>query len=111
MLRAKQLAHIARVSQPASAPATPHALQCRRPGLVIVIAAFVAATAAPTDHHRDAHRGPLGEAGGAVPAGTTVFDDALPAVANLRPALLAALRRAATDAARNGVGFVVDGGW
>jgi D-alanyl-D-alanine carboxypeptidase len=36
-----------------------------------------------------------------------VFDDS-PAVANLDPALLGALRRAATDA---GVEFVVNGGW
>jgi LAS superfamily LD-carboxypeptidase LdcB len=41
----------------------------------------------------------------------TVFDDALPAVANLDPALLGALRRAATDAAGDGVAFVVNSGW
>ncbi|MGE0025574.1 MAG: M15 family metallopeptidase [Thermoleophilia bacterium] len=55
--------------------------------------------------------GTLGEADGAVPDGTTVFDDGVPGVANLDPALLAALRRAATDAAGDGVGFVVDSGW
>ena len=54
---------------------------------------------------------PLGEADGAVPDGTTVFDDEIPGVANLDPALLSALRRAATDAADNGVQFVVDSGW
>jgi D-alanyl-D-alanine carboxypeptidase len=54
---------------------------------------------------------PLGEADGAVPDGTTVFDDEIPGVANLDPALLSALRRAATDAAGNGVEFVVDSGW
>jgi len=54
---------------------------------------------------------PLGEADGAVPHGTTVFDDEIPGVANLDPALLSALRRAATDAADNGVEFVVDSGW
>ena len=54
---------------------------------------------------------PLGEADGAVPDGTTVFDDAIPGVANLDPALLSAVRRAATDAAGNGVEFVVDSGW
>jgi LAS superfamily LD-carboxypeptidase LdcB len=53
----------------------------------------------------------LGEADGAVPAGTTVFDDDVPAVAKLDPALLGALRRAATAAARDGVRFVVDSGW
>jgi zinc D-Ala-D-Ala carboxypeptidase len=56
-------------------------------------------------------RGALGEAGGAVPDGTTVFDDALPGVAKLDPDLLAALRRAAADAADDGVRFVVNGGW
>ena len=55
--------------------------------------------------------GPLGEADGAVPDGTTVFDDAVPGVANLDPALLDALRRAATDAAGHGVELYVDSGW
>jgi D-alanyl-D-alanine carboxypeptidase len=57
------------------------------------------------------HRGALGEADGAVPDGTTVFDDEVPGVANLDPALLGALRRAATHAAGDGVEFVVDSGW
>ena len=57
------------------------------------------------------HRGPLGEADGAVPDGTTVFDDEVPGVANLDPALLGALQRAATDAADDGVRFVVNSGW
>jgi zinc D-Ala-D-Ala carboxypeptidase len=56
-------------------------------------------------------RGPLGEADGAVPDGTTVFDNHVPGVANLDPALLGALRRAATDAAGVGVDFYVDSGW
>jgi zinc D-Ala-D-Ala carboxypeptidase len=56
-------------------------------------------------------RGNLGEADGAVPDGATVFDDAVPGVARLEPALLAALRRAAGDAAGDGVDFVVDSGW
>ena len=60
---------------------------------------------------RRERRGGLGEAGGGVPAGTTVFDDAVLGVANLDPALLAALRRAATDAAVDGVELVVDSGW
>ncbi|HWK28321.1 MAG TPA: M15 family metallopeptidase [Solirubrobacter sp.] len=70
----------------------------------------ITTTASPsprTSHHRR----PLGKADGAVPAGTTVFDDAVPGVANLDPDLLGALRRAATDAARGGVQFVVDSGW
>ena len=56
-------------------------------------------------------RGALGEADGAVPAGTTVFDDEIPGVAKLDPALARALRGAATDAARDGVTFFVDSGW
>ena len=60
---------------------------------------------------RSEHRGALGEADGAVPAGTTVFDDEVPGVANLDPALLRALRQAATDAADDGVEFFVDSGW
>ena len=57
------------------------------------------------------HRGALREADGAVPAGTTVFDDEIPGVANLDPALLGALREAATHAAGDGVEFFVDSGW
>jgi zinc D-Ala-D-Ala carboxypeptidase len=67
--------------------------------------------ASPRHVHRGEHRGALGVAGGAVPAGTTVFDDQVPAVAKLDPDLLGALRRAATDAAADGVEFVVNGGW
>jgi LAS superfamily LD-carboxypeptidase LdcB len=50
-------------------------------------------------------------ADGAVPEGTTVFDGEVPGIANLDPALLHALRRAATDAAPAGIVFVVDSGW
>ena len=53
----------------------------------------------------------LGEAGGALPDGATVFGDDLPAVANLDPALLGALRQAATDAAGDGVELFVNSGW
>jgi D-alanyl-D-alanine carboxypeptidase len=60
---------------------------------------------------RSEPRGALGEADGAVPAGTTVFDDEVPGVANLDPSLLDALRQAAADAANDGVEFVVDSGW
>ena len=55
--------------------------------------------------------GALGEADGAVPDGTTVFDGDIPGVANLDPDLLSALREAATDAADDGVEFLVDSGW
>jgi hypothetical protein len=64
-----------------------------------------------TTSSRSEHRGALGEADGAVPDGTTVFDDEIPGVANLDPALLSALRQAATDAADDGVEFFVDSGW
>ena len=50
-------------------------------------------------------------ADGAVPDGVTVFDDEYPGVANLDPDLLAAVRRAATDAADDGVEFIVESGW
>jgi D-alanyl-D-alanine carboxypeptidase len=53
----------------------------------------------------------LGEADGAVPAGTTVFDNEVPGVANLDRDLLGALRQAATAAAGDGVEFYVDSGW
>jgi len=92
-------------------------------GLLLVIAAIAAAVgshllasssstaASPTDVLRSEHRGALGEADGAVPDGTTVFDDEIPGVTNLDPALLGALRQAATDAANDGVEFFVDSGW
>jgi D-alanyl-D-alanine carboxypeptidase len=104
-------------------------------GLLVVIAAIVAArgcqlpasspstdftsatapapsAAAPaTDVAHRQHRGALGEADGAVPDGTTVFDDAIPGVANLDRALLGALRQAASAAAGDGVEFVADSGW
>jgi hypothetical protein len=48
---------------------------------------------------------------GVVPDGVTVFDGEIPAVANLDPDLLGALRRAATVAARDGVEFSVNSGW
>jgi D-alanyl-D-alanine carboxypeptidase len=71
----------------------------------------------PADAHHaefgqlgDRH-GALGEADGVVPDGVTVFDDEIPAVANLDPALLGALRQAATAAAGDGVEFYVDSGW
>jgi len=67
--------------------------------------------ATPVDRSHNEQRDALGEAGGAVPDGTTVFDNEIPGVANLDSALLGALRRAATDAAADGVEFVVDSGW
>jgi hypothetical protein len=54
---------------------------------------------------------PAGEADGAVREGVTVADDDLPAVANLDPRLLGALRQAAADAAVDGLELVVNSGW
>jgi zinc D-Ala-D-Ala carboxypeptidase len=59
---------------------------------------------------RSEERRALGEADGAVPVGATVFAD-VPAVANLDSDLLGALRRAATDAADDGVELSVTSGW
>ena len=91
-------------------------------GLLVVIAAISAAlgyqllassssTAASPIDVRSEHRGALGEADGAVPDGATVFDDEVPAVTNLDPDLLGALRQAATDATDDGVEFYVTSGW
>jgi len=65
----------------------------------------------PLSERRDLRRDARGEADGAVPDRTTVFDDDVPGIAKLDPALLGALREAATDAAGDGVEFVVDSGW
>jgi hypothetical protein len=115
-------------------PARPTArrIQIRRirvAGLLVVIAVIAAAlgshlpasssstaSSSPTAAHpsrppRTEHRHALGEADGAVPDGTTVFDDEVPGVAKLDPDLLRALRQAATDAADDGVKFVVNSGW
>jgi hypothetical protein len=89
-------------------------------GLLVVVATIFVAlgyqslasslppAASPIDVQPRKHQPRLGEAGGALPDGTTVFDDVLPGVANLDPDLLAAVRQAATDAA---LAFVVDSGW
>jgi hypothetical protein len=111
-----------------SAPARATARRRRRilaAGLLVVIAAIAAglgsrspassssssSTVPPVDGRRGEHPAALGEADGAVPDGTTVFDEQVPGVANLDPALLGALRRAAADAATDGVRFVVNSGW
>ena len=52
----------------------------------------------------------LGSADGVVSGDATVFSD-VPAVGNLAPDLLAALRHAATDAADSGVELRVNSGW
>ena len=65
----------------------------------------------PGDNKSVDIHGALGEADGLLPSGASVFDDETPAVANLDPRLLKALRRAATDAAGDGVEFLVTSGW
>jgi zinc D-Ala-D-Ala carboxypeptidase len=72
----------------------------------------VGAAAPPLDlPPRREQRGAPGEADGVVPDGTSVFDADTPGVANLDPALLVALRQAATDAAKDGIELFVNSGW
>ncbi len=88
--------------------------------LAVVIAAIIGFHSFPSESSsatsfadllRGDHHGPLGEADGVVDDGASVFDDQTPAVANLDPGLLRTLRRAATDAAGDGVEFQVNSGW
>jgi hypothetical protein len=65
----------------------------------------------PPGQARGGHHDALGVADGKVPDDVTVFDDKYPAVANLEPALLGALRMAATDAGGDGVEFYINSGW
>jgi D-alanyl-D-alanine carboxypeptidase len=98
-----------------SAPPTPDAPARSRPATSPASVARQADEARrrppPVEDRRSDRRGAHGPADGAVPDGASVFDDELPAVANLDPALLGALRRAATDAADDGVRFTVNSGW
>jgi LAS superfamily LD-carboxypeptidase LdcB len=87
------------------------ALGARLPAAPSLPTSSTVTAALRPDAPRSEHRGALGEADGAVPAGTTVFDDEVPGVANLDADLRGALRRAATDAADDGVELVVDSGW
>lgn len=89
-------------------------------GLAVVIAAIIGtlgdqsvSSSAPSfgDVLGGDHHGSLGVDDGLLPDGASVFDDEIPAVANLDPSLLKALRRAATDAAMDGVEFHVNSGW
>jgi hypothetical protein len=68
--------------------------------------------AAPRDRpQRGGAGGGASEADGVVPDGTTILEDEIPGVARLNPALRSVLRRAATDAARDGVQLYVTSGW
>ncbi|WP_328616890.1 M15 family metallopeptidase [Amycolatopsis sp. NBC_00355] len=73
--------------------------------------ARTAARRTPAPASSSDFRRALGKAHGAVPDPVPVFDDETPAVANLDPGLLGALRRAATEAAHDGVAILVNGGW
>jgi len=79
------------------------------PDAQLRVAAAPRADAAPADAPPVDNPGSAG-ADGEVPDGTTVFDD-VPAVARLDADLLDAVRRAATDAADEGVTFYVNSGW
>ena len=74
-----------------------------RSAILIAVAVGCTATFAPPTA--------LGETDGAVPEGVRVFDDDIPAVANLDPGLRRALRQAAMDAAKDGIEIVVKSGW
>jgi D-alanyl-D-alanine carboxypeptidase len=96
-------------------------------GLAVVIATITgilvhqsASSAAPSygEVHRGdnggtttEHDGAVTSDDGALPNRVTVFDDRYPGVANLDPALLHALREAATDAADEGIEIQVNSGW
>jgi D-alanyl-D-alanine carboxypeptidase len=74
-------------------------------------ASWASTAVSAIDVPRSERHGPLGEADGAVPDDTTVFDDEVPGVAKLDPALLGRVRQAATSAADDGVEFSVESGW
>jgi hypothetical protein len=99
-------------SSTASAPVPADRSTAPPPARTASPAAGAAATPAPpAGAPRGEGRGRLGLDDGAVPDGTTVFDDDIPGVGRLDPALLEALRRAARDASSAGVELVVDSGW
>jgi D-alanyl-D-alanine carboxypeptidase len=100
-----------------------HARSSVRAAVVVVGAALVGilgyqsltpssfSAASPIDALLGDQHAAGGAADGVLPDGVTVFDDEQPAVTNLDPALLAALRQAATDAANDGVELYVNSGW
>jgi D-alanyl-D-alanine carboxypeptidase len=86
----------------------PPRIAARRIRSAVLIALLVASTTSVSPPTA------LGETDGAVPEGVSPLDDDIdniPAVANLDPCLLRALRQAAMDAARDGVEIVVKSGW
>jgi hypothetical protein len=71
-----------------------------------ILAAIVVVTTTTSSPPRT-----LGDAAGAVDRALTVFDEDSPAVTNLDPELLRALRHAAREAAEYRVEIVVNSGW
>jgi len=108
---------------------TPHPARVRRAlvGIVVALALITAAVvglvayraaaaaqapaAGATSEVDETRDGAVTEADGILPDSASPFDDASPGVARLQPALLDALRRAATDAAAQGVDVRVNSGW
>lgn len=58
-----------------------------------------------------ADSGSTGVAGGDVPGGQATLDDDIPAITGLDPALAAAVRQAADDAAADGINLWITSGW
>jgi hypothetical protein len=104
-LGAKSLVSPPSTTAPPSAAPTPSRLPLPS------TATAPSSTRFPGERARSARRAALGEAGGALPSATTAFDDELPGIGNLNPALLRALRRATTDAGGVGVEVIVNSGW
>lgn len=105
-----------RAASPARPAASPDPVPPRRAAVAVPRSATLAPSAPPRRPARassDQSRalGNRDVAAGAVPAGATVFDKQFPAVSRLDTDLLAALRRAARDAADDGVRFHVNSGW
>ena len=95
------------VRQPTSSSAAQPLPQASAPSVTGLESTHPAPAVLPPveEHHQ------LGAQDGLVPDGVTVFNDAYPAVSKLDPALLRALRRAATDAASSRVTIFVNSGW
>lgn len=103
----------------AQVPAQPSASASRSAPPAVVSTASPTAIAsvsraldgAPGELPRSGPGGALGLADGLIPDGTTVYNDAVPGIARLKPALIDALRRAADAAAHEGIRFLVNSGW
>ncbi len=89
-------------------------------GVVVVLLAIVAtvgfhaaSSSAPAvgELGRGGPGGAATQADGVLPDGATVFDDQYPGIANLDPDLRAALRKAASVAAADGITVDVNSGW